>query len=319
VADLLAEIGKNLADRWLTLLVLPGALFLAVLATARTLGQAHAFDVQRLVHQVSAWAALSTVHSTAALAVILVAVLLGSAAAGVAAQAVGSMIENIWLAAGWRTWPAPLRQIAGRRLRRRQLRWREAQASYQNKRDEAGRALALSRIRSRTPAQQVPLDDLAAAYECLARISREYPGRPMWIGDRIEAVTVRLNREYRLDLATVWPSLWLAMPQDTRADITTSRQSLTTATALAGWGILYLVPGVLWWPALVVAAGTVFAGYRRARIAADAYALILDAAARLHSCDLARQLGIEHTGPLDQDTGWALTRQLQGQPESRIV
>ena len=53
MGDILAELGKNLADRWLTLLVLPGALYLAVLAAARTLGQEHALDLPRLAHRVS--------------------------------------------------------------------------------------------------------------------------------------------------------------------------------------------------------------------------------------------------------------------------
>lgn len=44
----LGALGQKLAERWLTLLALPGALFLATAATARILGQAHALDGQRL-------------------------------------------------------------------------------------------------------------------------------------------------------------------------------------------------------------------------------------------------------------------------------
>ena len=294
MGDILAELGKNLADRWLTLLVLPGALYLAVLAAARTLGQEHALDLQRLAHQVSAWANSTALHSTTALVAILVAVLLAAAAVGMAAQGIGSFIENLWLAPGWRTWPAPLRHIAEQRLRARQASWDKAHASYLGERDAAARALALSRIRGQAIVQPA---DLTGAREAMIRISPEYPARPTWIGDRIEAVAVQLNRDYRLDLATVWPSLWLAMPDSARSEVTASRQALTSATTLAGWGVLYLIPGALWWPGLVVAAATVTAAYRRARAAADTYARTLDASAHLYSSDLARQLGIEQAGP----------------------
>ena len=44
------------------------------------------------------WATSSAAHSTAALVIVLVAIVLGSAATGWIAQAVGSLIENLWLA-----------------------------------------------------------------------------------------------------------------------------------------------------------------------------------------------------------------------------
>jgi hypothetical protein len=312
VGGVLAEIGKNLADRWLSLLVLPGALFLAVLAAARTLGQSHAFDVQRLVHQVSAWADSSALHSTPALVVILLAVLLGSAAAGLVAQGAGSLIEYLALAAGWQSWPAPLRTIASRRLSQRRRHWNDARDSYLRERDDAARARALSRIGNQRSASTA---DLAAAHERMTRISPEYPGRPTWMGDRIQAVTIRLDRDYDLDLATVWPYLWLTMPEQARTEVTTSRQSLTSATTLAGWGVMYLVTAAWWWPGVLVAAVTIATARHRARTAADTYARMLDAATRLYSSDLARQLGIEHTGLLDPGTGWTLTCLLQGRAD----
>jgi hypothetical protein len=314
VGGVLAEIGKNLADRWFSLLVLPGAFFLAVLAAARTLGQGHAFDVHRVAHQVSAWADSSALHSNAALVVILLAVVLVSAAAGLAAQGAGSLIENLWLAAGWENWPAPLRSIAARRLSERRRRWNDAHDSYLREREAAGHARALRRILTQSqdpPADLAPVD-LAAAHERVNRISPECPGRPTWMGDRIYAVTVRMDRDYALDLATVWPYLWLTMPDEARAEVTTSRQSLTSATTLAGWGVLYLITAAWWWPGLLVAAVIIATGHHRARTAVETYAGMLDAATRLYSSDLARQLGIEHTGLLDPGTGWRLTCLLQG-------
>ncbi|WP_326770755.1 hypothetical protein OG978_44460 (plasmid) [Streptomyces sp. NBC_01591] len=48
MGGLLSELGKKLAERWFSLLVLPGALYLAVLAVAQTLGHTHPFDALRL-------------------------------------------------------------------------------------------------------------------------------------------------------------------------------------------------------------------------------------------------------------------------------
>jgi hypothetical protein len=155
--------------------------------------------------------------------------------------------------------------------------------------------------------------DLGEAHRAVIRIAQEKPGRPTWIGDRVHAVITRMDREYRLDLATVWPNLWLAMPETTRTEITAARESLARAATLAGWSLLYLVVGTLWWPDLIIAMAVVGTAWRRARTAADVYALLIEAAARLHTADLARSLGIDHTGPLNKQTGWALTCLLQGQ------
>ena len=66
----------------------------------------------------------------------------------------------------------------------------------------------------------------------------EEPTCPTWSGDRIHAATVRVERDHHLDLATVWPYLWLTMPDSTRAEITAARDALSRATTLAGWGLL---------------------------------------------------------------------------------
>lgn len=69
----------------------------------------------------------------------------------------------------------------------------------------------------------------------------------------------------------------------------------------------------MWWPGLPIAVVIVGTAWRRARTATDTYPLLIEAAARLHTADLARSLGIHHSGPLNQRTGWALTCLLQGQ------
>jgi hypothetical protein len=131
------------------------------------------------------------------------------------------------------------------------------------------------------------------------------------MGDRLNGVAVRLDRELDLDLTTVWPYLWLTVPDTVRAEITAARDSLSRATTLAGWGLLYVVVGVVSWPGLVVAAVVFLTAWRRARAATDSYATLVDATVRLYTVDLAHQVGLAHEGPLTKETGWALTRLLQ--------
>ncbi|WKD31229.1 hypothetical protein [Streptomyces xanthophaeus] len=300
----LTELGKQLAERWFTLLVLPGALFLSALATAQHLGHTHAFAIARLADQVNQWARAYGVNTPARLVVILIAVLLISAAAGLVAQAGGTLTERLWLAADWAAWPPPLRQLAGKRVSARQDRWDQASDEYKRQREQLARDRAHGRRRDRGA--------LAAAYRDRVRISQEKPERPTWMGDRLNVVAVRFDREYQLDIPTVWPALWLTLPDTDRSEIRTAREALARATTLTSWGLLYLVVGALWWPGLLLAAATCLTGWRRARTATDTYAQLVEAAVRLYVANLARQLGFEQAGPITPQVGANLTYLLQG-------
>lgn len=297
-----AELGKKLAERWLSLLVLPGLLYLGALAAAYFLGH-HPLDVSRITSQLDAW--MSAPNPTSGLVLILIATLLTAAGVGLAAQALGSLTERMWFADRWQSWPPPLRHLAQSHTRNRTKRWTSATETYQRQVDTKRAQLA-----HRT--ETSPEVDLGQAHHAVTRIAQEKPARPTWIGDRINAVSIRLDREYNLDLATIWPNLWLSMPETTRTEITAARQTLTRAATLAGWGLLYLAVGALSWPGLFIVTATMATAWRRGRTAADTYALLIEAATRLHTAELARSLGLDHTGPLNQQTGWALTCLLQG-------
>ncbi len=306
MGGLLTELGKKLAERWLSLLVLPGLLYLATLAAAVILGHRHPLDVGRIIRQVDTWAESPIATSPGALVLILLALVLTAAGAGLAAQALGSLTERMWLADQWQSWPSPLRRLAHARITRRATRWEAAFEHYRAQLDTqaAGRA---------DPARAPTSTDLGPARRAITRIAQERPARPTWIGDRVHAVVLRLDRECHLDLPTAWPSLWLAIPESTRTEITSARQTLSRATTLAGWSLLYLAASALWWPGLPIAAATMTTAWHRARTATNTYALLLEATARLHTTDLARSLGLDHTGPLNRQTGWAITCLLQGQ------
>jgi hypothetical protein len=68
----------------------------------------------------------------------------------------------------------------------------------------------------------------------MQRVAAEEPDRPTCSGHRIQAVTVRLERDHHLDLPVRWPHLWLILPETTRTEITTAEQALTRATTLGG-------------------------------------------------------------------------------------
>ncbi|MFD7003805.1 hypothetical protein ACFWA5_48130 [Streptomyces mirabilis] len=309
MGGMLAELGKKLAERWLSLLVLPGALYLAVAATAHVLGHSHPFCLHRLTGQITEWANVPAAGSAGGQVVLLAAVLGGAAAVGLAAQALGSLAEQLHLAADWRTWPAGARSLARRATAWRQTRWETAAEAWHHHRDEAARA------RARGPR----VDSVArhAARATMTHISLERPARPTWSGDRIHAVAIRLERDYHLDLAALWPHLWLVLPDTVRTEITAARQALTRATALTAWALLYLPLAAWWWPAATIAAVLAVTSWRRTRSAADTYATLLEAAARLHARDLADRLGLDPAGPFTRESGGALTRHLSPSPPPR--
>ncbi|MFJ9250321.1 hypothetical protein [Streptomyces sp. NPDC101776] len=238
--------------------------------------------------------------------ILLASVLGGAATAGVVAQALGSLAEQLHLAADWHTWPVGVRNLARRATAWRQTHWVTAAEAWHRYRDEAARA--------RARGAQVDPAARRAARAAMIRISPECPERPTWSGDRIQAVAVRLERDYHLDLAALWPHLWLILPDTVRTEITAARQALTRATTLTAWALLYLPLAAWWWPAAAISAVLAVTSWRRTRSAADIYATLLEAAARLHARDLASRLGLDPAGPFTRESGGALRHHLSPSP-----
>ncbi|MFC8663161.1 hypothetical protein [Streptomyces sp. NPDC057199] len=305
----------KLAERWLTLLVLPGAFYLAAAATARTLGWTHALDLHQLTTAITTRVKNPTATTTGGQIVLLAAILAGAAAAGLAAQALTSVVERLTLAPDWETWPRPLRTVAGQRTRSRQRTWTTAHTTYHQLRT-AAEARATGRTQPpQTEAQRtVAQDERYAAYRKWMRVGLENPHRPTWSGDRLHAVTVRMDRDLHLNLPIVWPYLWTVLPELTRIEVTAARTALTKTTTLTAWALLYLPLTLWWWPALPLATGIALVGWRRTRTTTDTYAQLLEATTRLHLTTLATQLGITHTGAPTPALGDTLTHHLHTQP-----
>lgn len=304
VGGLLNALGQKLAERWLTLLVLPGALFLAAAAAAHTLGQAHALDRRLLVSRITEWTDKPAVSTVGGQVVLLGAVLAAAAVAGLAAQGAGALLQRAVLAAEWRSWPGPLRRAAHALVTRRRARWTAAATRYHQQLNDEAQQLARTGRRADPSIRR-------GLHRAMHRVAAEEPDRPTWSGDCLNAAAVRLERDRHLELPLVWPHLWLVLSETARAEITAAEQALTRATTLGGWALLYAPLTAWWWPAAPLAVTLALVARHRVRTATDTYAQLLVAAVLLHAGDLAEQLRIEHSGPLDTALGEALTDHLR--------
>ncbi|MGI5170234.1 hypothetical protein ACQEU3_38360 [Spirillospora sp. CA-253888] len=288
----MGELGKKLAERWLTLLVLPGAFYLGIVAAAVILGNAHALDVGRLASEITRDAKAPAVRAPGSQVLVLVAVLVGAAAVGIVAQALGALLEQGALATGWRRWPRPLQALVRRGVNSRRRRWDSAHQTWHTE---------YQRARAPLPADRPDPARRHHAARVRDAIAVERPDRPTWSGDRLHAAAVRLDRDHHLDLSTVWPYLWLALPEQTRSEIIASRAALSRAAVLGAWGVLYAALVIWWWPAVPIAVVTALTARHRFRAAADTYAQLLEAAIRLHATTLAARLGLTSGVPTEND------------------
>lgn len=309
MGGLLGELGKKLAERWLSLLVLPGALYLAIAATAIMLGHRHALDLPGLAACISSWTTAPADVDAGGQVVALAATLAAAAGVGLAAQGLGSTAERLILAADWRTWPSALRWLAAQRVNSRHTRWMAAHRVYHQLYAQAERA-----YQPGMPPDEEQRAARHAVYRKRTGISLEEPDRPTWSGDRIHAAALRLDRDLNADLPTLWPHLWLHLPDSARAEITAARTALTRTTTMTGWALLYLPLTWWWWPAALITAILLTIAWQRTRTTAETYALLLEAATRLHLRGLAEQLGIDPTGKKPADLGQTLTNQLHAKP-----
>ncbi|MFI2651949.1 hypothetical protein [Micromonospora fulviviridis] len=290
MSALLAELGKQLVTRWTAALLLPGALFAAAVVLAQVLGQRHAVDQRALA---AWWDGLATGPaggSGAGLLIGAVAFLLGAAAAGLVAQSVGVLVSWTWS----RTGSGPL---LGRLAARRRRRWERADAA----------ALAAERALLADPGDAALRDRARRAIASRSAVCLVEPARPTWIGDRLHATDVRVHRGYGIDLASGWPRLWLLLPDEARGELAAAQDRCGAAARLVGWGLLYAVLGVFWWPALVIGLVVLPTARYRARLAVATYAELAEAAVDLYGRDLAVQLGLPCPDRLTREIGEQVT------------
>ncbi|MFC0598234.1 hypothetical protein [Streptomyces palmae] len=298
---LLATLGGKLTERWLNLLVLPGALFLAAAAVGTTTGHRHWHDADRLRTTMDDLAAHPALDRTGTAALLVALVLLAASAASLAAQFLGSAIEWYWLRFGRDPLSRALTARRARRWKERDRRLDEAVGQAQRTGTGPDGAVLVPR------GTLVRIQTLTEARD---RIALREPARPTWYGDRMQATADRVEAAYGVDLAALWPRLWLLLPEPAVRQIQSAQESFGAAARLAAWGLAYALLACWWWPAAPVALGCAAVARARARTALEALAGLIEAAVDVHGRELAARVGLlapESAGLLAHDTGDAMS------------
>lgn len=295
----LDALGSKLAERWLAVLVLPGALFTATAGIAVTLGHTHWNQPDRLRRAASGVLAQSGGRDTTVIVVSLVVLAAVSTVAGLLVRAVGSGLERVLLTES-------ANPLTRRLVARRRRRWQAA--------DERFEAALLAAGEARAAGEPDADERLAEAERLNARrnrISLTRPARPFWLGDRFASVDRRVLTAYDLDLASAWPRLWLVLPDSVRGELHAVRTGWSAAVRLVAWGLAYLALGTLWWPAAVLGAAVVLTGRRRSRTTGAVFSDLIESTVDNQVRALAATLGFECAGPVTSEVGAAITELLR--------
>lgn len=295
MSKFLETLAGRLAERWLTLLVLPGALYLAVAIAATRLGHAHWYRLDLLRHDLTRIAAEPAVRSPGTVALALAGLLAASAVAGILNQALGTLFRATWFA-------RPRGPLTRALTRRRARRWDAADQRFREATVVAGEAQLVSEPGTADLIRQA--EERAAARNAIGLVR---PSRPFAAGDRMAAADQRVLNRYALDLASAWPRLWLVLPDATRSALQEANGAVAAAQRLAGWAVAYLLLTVLWWPAVLIAVACLAVAWRRAASAAGTLADLVESAIDVYGQTLARSLGVRSPGPLDRETGAEIT------------
>lgn len=139
-------------------------------------------------------------------------------------------------------------------------------------------------------------DDDLAEINRLERVMHRRPDppgpyQPTRTGNILRAAEGRPGIKYGLDAVTVWPQLWLVLPEASQQELAAARAALDSSVAATIWGILFCLFGV--WTLLAVPAGLLVAvvaavGWVPAR--AEVFGSLLEAAFDLNRTALYRQL-----------------------------
>ncbi|NJP49811.1 hypothetical protein HCJ93_06930 [Streptomyces sp. SBST2-5] len=299
--SLLTTLGGRLTERWLNLLVLPGALFLAAAAVGTTLGHRHWHDLDRLRTTLDELATRPALDRTGTAALLVALVLLTATAASLAAQFLGGAIERCWLRFGRDPYSRARAARRARRWQERDARLTEAIEHAHGTGTGAGGAVLIP---------SSALARIQALAEARDRIALRRPARPTWYGDRMQAAADRVEAAYGVDLAALWPRLWLILPEPAVRQIQSAHDSFSAAARLAAWAVGYALLACWWWPAALAALGCAAVARSRARAALDSLAGLIEAAVDVHGRELAARVGLlspDEPGRLAHDTGDGLS------------
>ncbi|MEU1012563.1 hypothetical protein [Streptomyces sp. NPDC005890] len=262
-------VGGKLAERWAAV-ALPAVLFWlgGLLAWTLARGGPHAWEAP------AHWLGR---QPTGGQAVVLLALLCAVGASGVVVDRLTGPV--LALLEGY--WPAPLRPVRRRLVRRASGRARAAGDEFQ--------ALAEAiHDGSATPEQR---ERYASVDKRLRRLPTGPRMLPTRIGNVLRAAETRPIDKYGLDAVVVWPCLWLLLPDTARAELTAARRSLDASVGACVWGLLFL--GFTPWTPWALPAGlavVLSAAFVWVPARAEVFADLLEASFDLHRGALYAQL-----------------------------
>ncbi|MFF2996575.1 hypothetical protein ACFVTC_18695 [Streptomyces sp. NPDC057950] len=132
----------------------------------------------------------------------------------------------------------------------------------------------------------------AAERNGISTVDAYLPQRPTWMSDRVRLIEARIRAQHWFDAVTAWPRLWLLLSDEERRPVAEARIGFAEAVTLAGWGCLYGIAGIFWWPALVTAACVLLTSWRRARSGLEEFATLVEAVVDIRHRALADALGV---------------------------
>jgi hypothetical protein len=114
---------------------------------------------------------------------------------------------------------------------------------------------------------------------------------PTLLGNILRGAEEYVCQRYGLEITVVWPHLWLLVPEQTRKELSYTRQVLDDRVLLLAWSLLFSVWGIFAWWAVPVAFFTAIAIYYFGVLAAVRdYAPLLRATFDLHRFTLYQAL-----------------------------
>ncbi|MCM3920212.1 hypothetical protein ND748_00715 [Frankia sp. AiPs1] len=213
-----SSVGGRLADRWAAISA-PALLFwlTGLAAWSYHRGGLHTLTVQ------TRWLDRQTGATQIA---AIVTVLLAVAASALVVERLTTPVLRL-LEGYWPRWTGP--------LRRRLASWLSDRAAADAPAWQAAHTLVTNTA--------TPTVDQLAMYARLERRRRRRPSAPGYflptpIGNILRAAERRPIDKYGLDTVLLWPRLWPALPETTRADLLAARAALNNAVAATLWGIL---------------------------------------------------------------------------------
>ncbi|HEX3713525.1 MAG TPA: hypothetical protein VHV09_12095 [Trebonia sp.] len=268
-------VGGKLADRWAAVGA-PGVVFWlgGLLAWALGTGGLHRLAVP------AHWLDKQT---TATQVIALLVALLGVAASVIVINRL--TLPALRVLEGY--WPRPLHRLAEARVRHLK----------DEARDDDLRLRELAPLVRAQPGTPPPAT--AAQLAEWARLDQRrhrrppatVPMLPTRLGNTLRAAESWPARKYGLDAVTVWPRLWLVLPDRAIQELVAARATLDSSAAVAVWGLLFCFFGI-WTPLAVVpglavaaVAVTVWAPPR-----AETFADLVEAAYDLYRPALYQQL-----------------------------